>query len=163
MISGGRILWNAIAICEMSKSSWQTGKLRMNEDLVNRSKDQLFHLAHGGIPPKFRARQSETSSIRKESTTRNLSRISFDRGENLERSYSDCWYWRIRKVERIRNLSQKTKCKRSPDNSQRLRLCISCGWWFSNIIRKRLRIPRTHSKTGAHRKEREPRRKIARR
>ena len=40
MRSGGRILWNAIAICEVSKTSWQTGKLRMNEDLGNPSKDQ---------------------------------------------------------------------------------------------------------------------------
>ena len=46
MISGGQILGNAIAICEMSKTSWQTGKLRMNEDLENLSKDQLFHLTH---------------------------------------------------------------------------------------------------------------------
>ena len=33
MTSGGQIPWNAIAICEMSKISWQKGKLRMNEDL----------------------------------------------------------------------------------------------------------------------------------
>ena len=43
---GGQILWNAIAICEMSKISWQTGKLCMNEDLGNHFKDQLFHLVH---------------------------------------------------------------------------------------------------------------------
>ena len=30
MTSGGRIQWNAIAICEMSKTSWQTGNLKMN-------------------------------------------------------------------------------------------------------------------------------------
>ena len=30
----------------MSKISWQTGKLRMNGDLGNHSKDQLFHSAH---------------------------------------------------------------------------------------------------------------------
>ena len=46
MISGGRTLWNAFAICEMSKTNWQTGKLRMNEDFCNPSKDQLFHLVH---------------------------------------------------------------------------------------------------------------------
>ena len=46
MISGGQILWNALDICEMSKTSWQTGKLRMNEDLGNHLKDQLFHLVH---------------------------------------------------------------------------------------------------------------------
>ena len=28
MKNGGPILWNAIAICEMYKTSWQMGKLR---------------------------------------------------------------------------------------------------------------------------------------
>ena len=46
MRSGGQIQWNAIAICEMSKTSWQTGKLLMKEDLGNHSKDQLFHSEH---------------------------------------------------------------------------------------------------------------------
>ena len=46
MKSGGQIQWNAIAICEMSKTSWQTGKLRMHEDLLNHSRDQVFHFAH---------------------------------------------------------------------------------------------------------------------
>ena len=41
--------------------------------------------------------------------------------------------------------------------------CISCGRWFNNIIRKRLRIPGTHSETGTHRKERESQRRISRR
>ena len=40
MKSGGQIRWNAIAICEMSKISWQTGKLRMTEDLEKHLKDQ---------------------------------------------------------------------------------------------------------------------------
>ena len=38
MISGGRILWNAIAVCEMTETSWQTGNLKMNEDLWNPSR-----------------------------------------------------------------------------------------------------------------------------
>ena len=46
MRSGSRVLWNAVAICEMSKNSWQTGFLRMNEDLENHLKNQLFHLVH---------------------------------------------------------------------------------------------------------------------
>ena len=41
------------------------------------------------------------------------------------------------------------------------RICISCGRWFSKIIRKRLRIPRPHSETGIHRKERESQRIIS--
>ena len=40
MKDGGLILWNGIAICEMSKTSWLTGKLRMKDDLENRSRDQ---------------------------------------------------------------------------------------------------------------------------
>ena len=60
---------------------------------------------------------------------------------------------RIEKVECIRNISQKTECKRIPNHPQRRRICIFCGRRFSNIIRKRLRIPRTHSETGTHRKE----------
>ena len=32
---------------------------------------------------------------------------------------------------------------------------FSCGRWLSKIIRRKLRIPRTHSETGIHRKERE--------
>ena len=38
MKNGGLILWNAIAICEMSKTSWQKGKLLMKDDLENHSK-----------------------------------------------------------------------------------------------------------------------------
>ena len=69
MISGGQILWNAVAICDMSKISCQTGK----------------HIV--------------TSEIE----------------------------WIIFKVGCIRNMSQKIGCKRSPNNPQRRRNCISCG------------------------------------
>ena len=60
-------------------------------------------------------------------------------------------------------LSQNTECEKSPDNPKRWRISISCGRWFSKIIRKRLRIPRTNSETGIQRKEREPQRRISRR
>ena len=46
MKGGGQILWNAVAICEMSKISWQMGKFRMSEDSGSQSKDQSFHSAH---------------------------------------------------------------------------------------------------------------------
>ena len=80
MISGGRILWNAIAICERSKTSWQTGKLRMNEDPGNHSKGPiiLFDALVQQLPNS--ERQTWNSPIRKESITRNLSKICFDRG-----------------------------------------------------------------------------------
>ena len=40
--------------------------------------------------PSLRERQSENSSIRKESIARNLPWMCFDRGENLEGRHSDC-------------------------------------------------------------------------
>ena len=40
MKNGALILWDAIAVCEMFKTSWQTGKLRMKVDLENHSKGQ---------------------------------------------------------------------------------------------------------------------------
>ena len=49
------------------------------------------------------------------------------------------------------------------ENPKRWRICVSCGRWFSKNIRKRLRIPRTHSETGIHRKESESQRRISRR
>ena len=143
MKSGGQILWNAIATFEMSKTSWPTWKLRMNEDLGNHSKDLFFHSVSLVEYLPDSERQSKNSSIRKEGITRNLPRIYFDREGNLEGRHSDCWYWRIGKVGRIRNISQNTECKRSPDNPKRWRSCISCGRWFTKITRKRLRIPRT--------------------
>ena len=44
MKSGGLILWNAIAICEMSKTSWQMGKHVTNGDLENHLKARSFRL-----------------------------------------------------------------------------------------------------------------------
>ena len=40
MKGGGLTLWNAVAICEMFKTSWQTGKRRVKDDLENHSKGQ---------------------------------------------------------------------------------------------------------------------------
>ena len=162
MKSGGKIPWNGITICRMSKTSWQTGNLKMNEDLVNHSKDQLYYLTHWWISPKTpRERQSTNSSICTAIITNNLSRICFDRGWIWEAKKTDCWYWRNGKVRCIRNISQKTECERSPDNPKKWTICISYGRWFSKIIRKKLRIPRTHSETGIHRKERESQRRIS--
>ena len=89
MKSGGQIPWNAIAFCEMSKTSWQTGKLFMNENLEESFKGPI--IPFGALVSQLpRERQTENSSTRKEGITRNLPRICFDRGVNLEMRHSDC-------------------------------------------------------------------------
>ena len=40
MKGDGLILWNAIAVCEMSKTYWQRGKLRMKDDFGEPFKGQ---------------------------------------------------------------------------------------------------------------------------
>ena len=80
-ISGGRIPWNAVAICEMSKTSWQKGKLRAKDDLENQTKDQLFHLVHWWNTSQIPRDTVRIHQFRKESITRNLSMICFDCGE----------------------------------------------------------------------------------
>ena len=44
MKGGGPTLWNAIAICEMSKTSWPIGNLLMKDGSANRLKAQWFLL-----------------------------------------------------------------------------------------------------------------------
>ena len=44
MSNGGLILWNAIAVCEMFKTSWQTGKLHTKDDSENHLKAWSFRL-----------------------------------------------------------------------------------------------------------------------
>ena len=87
------------------------------------------------------------------SFTRNLSWVCIDRGWNLERTYSYCGSRRIGKVGRVRNLSSKNQRERSIDITQGRRIHISSSRWYSQIVRKRLRIPKTHSEAGIKRKE----------
>ena len=69
-------------------------------------------------------------------------------GSNLERRYSDYGSGRIGKVGRIRNLSSKNQCKRSTNASKEIEFHFPNCRWYSKFVRKRLRIPRTHSKAG---------------
>ena len=85
-------------------------------------------------------------------STRDQSRLHHF-GKNLERKYSDCGYRGIGKDGRIRNLSLENQCERSIDITQGRRIHIPSDRWYSKIVRKRLRIPRTHSKTTTNRKE----------
>ena len=77
--NGVLMLWNAIAICETSKASWRMGKLPHERRLRrNQCKGLIYSIRCIGAnisPISERERQSENSSIRKESITMDLSRI----------------------------------------------------------------------------------------
>ena len=102
----------------------------------------------GRVSSDFSERSIQTAPIWEECITWNISWICIDRGVNVERRYSDCWSGRIGENGRIRNLSATSQCQRSTDLTEMRRIYLLNGRWYSKIVRKRLRIPRTHSKTG---------------
>ena len=160
MISGGRTPWNAIAICEMSQTSWQTGKLRMN--LGNLSKDQWFHLVHWW----------NTSQIPRE-TKLEFINLAWKYLPGIFPGYAliagriwkgDILTADIEELERLdasEIYPRRLNAKEVVITHKRRRICISCGRWFINIFR--LRIPRIHSETGTHREKRDSQRRISRR
>ena len=109
--------------------------------------------SNGWISSYFNVRFTKTSSIWQESITWDLSSIWADRGGLFERRYSDCGFGRFGKVGYIRNSSSKNQRERKPKKKMN-----SCSGYqmVSKTVRKRLRIPRTHSKTETNRKESQP-------
>ena len=73
MKGGCQILRNAIAICEMSKTSWQMGKLSMRDDLENHSKGQQYILEQWLNIIRLHQKISQEIINLQESTTWNLS------------------------------------------------------------------------------------------
>ena len=61
MKSGGLILWNAIAICEMSKTSWRMGKHVTNGDLENHLKARSLRLVQWLNTIQFLRKTSQDS------------------------------------------------------------------------------------------------------
>ena len=60
----------------------------------------------------------------------------------------------LENMDASENLFSTNQRKRSIDQTRRRRTHILIRRWYSKIVRKRLRIPRTHSETGSSRKER---------
>ena len=110
--------------------------------------------SNGWISSDFTERSGENSSIWQESVTRNLSGLWAHRGTNLERRYIDGRPGRFGKVGRIKYLSSENQREGSIDQTKRWWIHIPNRRWYSKIVRKRLRIPRTHSKAGTTCKER---------
>ena len=109
--------------------------------------------SNGWVSPVFTERSVENSSISQESISRNLSRLRTDREENLERRYLESRRGRFGKIGYIRYLSSKNQSKGSIDQPKRWWIRFPIRRWNSKIVRKRLRIPSTHSKAGTTCKE----------
>ena len=63
MKNGGLTLWNAIAICETSKTSWQMGKDFTNDDLKNHLEAWSFRLVQWLNIKRFLQKTSQAPPI----------------------------------------------------------------------------------------------------
>ena len=92
MKNGGRIAWNATAICEILKIiSCLTGKHRVKNDLKNRLRNRLFHLVHCLIFILYPRKASrESTTLVTKYFTWNIPPIRLVRGWNLERRHYGC-------------------------------------------------------------------------
>ena len=157
MKSGGQIPWNAVNYLQNVQNLLTDVKsqyeLRFKGPIV------LFDALVGYLPnserDKARILQCERNCYEK------FYWLCCIRGEKFGRKILWLLLLKNWKILASSNLFQKTECERSPDNPKIWRICISCGRCFSKIIRERPRIPRTHSETGNHRKERESQRRIS--
>ena len=111
-------------------------ELRSGESL--NSMDQLFYLVHWlDIFPKLRERQSTNWSSWKKINMGGFHWLSFIRGGNLGEKIFWLLMLKNWKIWRHWNIFQNTECTRTLDNPKRWRICISCGRWFSKIIREK--------------------------
>ena len=93
MKNGWLILWNAVAIHEMSKTSWHMGKLHMKEDSENHSKDQQFFLELWLNTTPFQCETNQVfTKISRKIYQESFLGMHIVRLENLDRRHSNSRY-----------------------------------------------------------------------
>ena len=145
--NGGLIQRNAMAICETSTTSWKMGRLPMRDDSENHSRDQQCHSGQWLSSIRYHYVINQDFINLEESIIRYVSRVCIDRGEDVERRHPDCGHRRAEEPGR-RNLPSKNQCKRCIDHTKRRSIYTPSRRWYRKIVKKRLRIPGTHSKAG---------------
>ena len=117
MMSGGRILWNAVAICEIFKTFWTAWKSQNQWRFGESFKDMLLFAGEIWEEDILIAEIEELEKL--------------DASEIFPRRLNAREVLKTQKMENLYFLWQIVQ----------------------QIVRKRLRIPRTHSEAGIHRKE----------
>ena len=143
MKGGGETLWNAENATR--KTIW-----RIIQRANNTFRSNVW------TSSDFTERSGKNPSIWQISITRNLSGLWADRGENLERRSFDSRPGRFGKAGCIRYFSLKNQRKGSFDQTKRWWILIPNSRWYSKIVRKRLRIPRTRGEIQGESEESQP-------
>ena len=88
MKSGSRILWNVVAVCEMTKTSWQMGNLGVKDGLENHAKGPIIPFgAMVEYHPISARDQARLHQFDKKVPLGNFVGYELIAGERLERRY----------------------------------------------------------------------------
>ena len=145
MKDGGLVVWNAIAICEMSKTSWQMGKTLYERRFGEPSKGPIIPCgAMADIRFRREINQHFINLARKYYLESFLgviwSREEFCKGDILMADLED-----LEKVGRTWNLSSRNQRERSIDITKKRWIQISSSTGTGKIVRKRLRLPKAET------------------
>ena len=112
MKNGGLILWNAIAICERSKTSWRIGKRLMKHDSENHLKARSFRSEQRlNIFRSLQKTSRGSTTLVRNSCQEYSSNPHWLRGELGEMYWLPTW--RSWDIGRVRNPCSKAQCKRN--------------------------------------------------
>ena len=110
MKKDGLMLWNAVAICEMFKISWQMGEHLVRDDLENHLKDRSFRLVQQLNIFRFllKTSQGSTNLVRK-SYQECSSDSPWLQGESGKEIFCLHALW-SREIVHVRNPRSKAQC-----------------------------------------------------
>ena len=154
MKNGGLILWNANATCEMSKTSWQKGKQPHERIFGEPFKAPIIPFgAMVEYHPISVRDQSRIHQIGKTVLPGIFLGYALIAGRNWKGHIMIADSEELEKMDASEISPRRTNAKETVVVTQKRRIHIPSGRWCNKIVRKRLRIPRTHSEAGTNRKE----------
>ena len=143
--NGGLIPWNALAICEMSKTSWQMGKLLTQGDSENHAKAQWFLLVQWLNIIRFLPETSQRST--------NVVRKCYQEYAS-DTLCTRGWIWKgdilvadieeLEKMDALEIHPRRINAKEVLTAQRGDEFIFPNSRWYSKIVRTRSRIPRTH-------------------
>ena len=155
MISGGQIIWYAVAICENDQDLLADGKSQNERRFGESFKGPIIPFgALVGYLPNSERDKARIHQLGKQVVPRIFPGCALIAGRIWEEDILIAENEELGRLDACENFPGRLNAKEVLITQKRWRICFSCGRWFSKIIRKRLRIPRTHSETGIHREER---------
>ena len=155
MKGGGPILWNTIAVCETSKTSWEMGQhvWKSTRRIIQRDKNTVWSTNFNTI--RFLQKTNQEFINWQESIIRSISWLWADRGRIWKGDILKADLEDLEKLYASDIILEESTRKKYWSDKKDDEFMFPFADGTEKIVRKRLRIPRVQSKAGTNRKERE--------